>query len=140
MRKSLVGGARVRDISGGEKKRVSISEALACQSLINCWDKYAALSELPNHCVPDILCSSTRGLDPSTALEFVQALRIGTDIARTTTAVTIYQASENVYGVFDKVCVVYEGRMSNRLLQPNFTRSSNTSSTWGTNPPTDKPP
>jgi len=59
-----------------------------------------------------MFCSSTRGLDSSTALEFVQALRIGTDIARTTTAVTVYQASENVYDVFDKVCVIYEGRMA----------------------------
>ena len=58
-----------------------------------------------------MICSSTRGLDSSTALEFVQALRIGTDVSRTTTAVTVYQASENVYDVFDKVCVIYDGRM-----------------------------
>lgn len=38
-RNTLVGDARIRGISGGEKKRVSISEALACRSLINCWDK-----------------------------------------------------------------------------------------------------
>ena len=38
-RKTLVGDARIRGVSGGEKKRVSISEALACRSLINCWDK-----------------------------------------------------------------------------------------------------
>ena len=44
-RKTLVGDAGIRGISGGEKKRVSISEALACRSLINCWDKYATLSE-----------------------------------------------------------------------------------------------
>ena len=41
VRKTLVGDARIRGISGGEKKRVSISEALACRSLINCWDKSA---------------------------------------------------------------------------------------------------
>lgn len=55
--------------------------------------------------------SSTRGLDSSTALEFVQALRIGTDTAKITTVAAIYQASENVYDIFDKVCVIYEGRM-----------------------------
>ena len=54
------------------------------------------------------LFSSTRGLDSSTALEFVQALRIATDIARITTAMSVYQASETVY---NKVCVIYEGRM-----------------------------
>ena len=40
VRKTLVGDAGIRGISGGEKKRVSISEALACRSRINCWDKY----------------------------------------------------------------------------------------------------
>ena len=39
VRKTPVGDARIRGISGGEKKRVSISEALACKSLVNCWDK-----------------------------------------------------------------------------------------------------
>jgi len=43
VRKTLVGDAGIRGISGGEKKRVSISEAWACRSLINCWDKYASL-------------------------------------------------------------------------------------------------
>jgi len=57
-------------------------------------------------------CSSTRGLDASTALEFVQALRLGTDIARLTTIVSIYQAGEQLYDLFDKVCVIAEGRMA----------------------------
>ncbi|KAI0752733.1 pleiotropic drug resistance ABC transporter [Daedaleopsis nitida] len=89
---TLVGDASVRGISGGEKKRVSISEALASRSLLNSWD------------------NSTRGLDASTALEFVQALRISTDIFRQSTIVAIYQAGEQLYNVFDKVCVIYEGR------------------------------
>ncbi len=55
--------------------------------------------------------SSTRGLDASTALEFVRALRIATDVARLSTIVTIYQAGESLYQHFDKVCVIYEGRM-----------------------------
>ena len=42
---------------------------------------------------------------------FVQALRIATEISRMTTAVTVYQASENVYDLFDKVCIINEGRM-----------------------------
>jgi ATP-binding cassette subfamily G (WHITE) protein 2 (SNQ2) len=51
-------------------------------------------------------------LDASTALEFVQALRIGTDIARITTIVSIYQAGEQLYNLFDKVCVIAEGKMA----------------------------
>ncbi|OJT05939.1 Brefeldin A resistance protein [Trametes pubescens] len=91
---TLVGDASVRGVSGGEKKRVSISEALAARSLLNSWD------------------NSTRGLDASTALEFVQALRIATDIARQSTIVAIYQAGESLYQHFDKVCVIYEGRQA----------------------------
>ena len=53
-----------------------------------------------------------RPFSASTALEFVQALRIATDIARMTTIVSIYQAGESLYELFDKVCVVYEGRMA----------------------------
>ena len=55
--------------------------------------------------------SSTRGLDSSTALEYVRALRIATDILKHTTIVSIYQAGEKLYEVFDKVCLIYEGRM-----------------------------
>ena len=57
-------------------------------------------------------CSSTRGLDASTALEFVRALRIATDTFESTTLVSIYQAGESLYQYFDKVCVIYEGRMA----------------------------
>jgi ATP-binding cassette subfamily G (WHITE) protein 2 (SNQ2) len=57
-------------------------------------------------------CSSTRGLDVSTALEFVRALRIATDVARTSTIVSIYQAGESLYQHFDKVFVIFEGRMT----------------------------
>ncbi|TFK38227.1 pleiotropic drug resistance ABC transporter [Crucibulum laeve] len=88
-----VGDARIRGVSGGEKKRVSIAEASATRSRVTSWD------------------NSTRGLDASTALEFGRALRIGTDLDRTTTIVSIYQAGESLYQLFDKVCVIYEGKM-----------------------------
>ncbi|OAX36457.1 pleiotropic drug resistance ABC transporter [Rhizopogon vinicolor AM-OR11-026] len=93
-RHTVVGDAAIRGVSGGEKKRVSIAEALSCRAVIGAWD------------------NSTRGLDASTALEFVQALRIGTDIGRLTTVVSIYQAGEQLYNLFDKVCVIAEGKMA----------------------------
>lgn len=40
VKRTPVGDASIRGVSGGEKKRVSISEALATRSLINAWDKY----------------------------------------------------------------------------------------------------
>ncbi|KAJ6507866.1 pleiotropic drug resistance ABC transporter [Mycena vitilis] len=93
VRETQVGDNAIRGVSGGEKKRVSIAEALATRMRIGAWD------------------NSTRGLDASTALEFGRALRIATDIARSTTIVSIYQASETLYSLFDKVCVLSEGRM-----------------------------
>jgi ATP-binding cassette subfamily G (WHITE) protein 2 (SNQ2) len=44
-------------------------------------------------------------------LEFVRALRIATDINKITTIASLYQAGEQLYEVFDKVCVIYEGKM-----------------------------
>ena len=38
-----VGDAALRGVSGGEKKRVSISEVLATRNLLACWDKYISL-------------------------------------------------------------------------------------------------
>ncbi|KAF8624325.1 hypothetical protein AX17_007154 [Amanita inopinata Kibby_2008] len=93
VRKTPVGDASIRGVSGGEKKRVSISESMVTRSLIHSWD------------------NSTRGLDASTALEYVRALRIATDIVRHTTIVSIYQAGEQLYETFDKVCLIYDGRM-----------------------------
>ncbi|KAF7763700.1 hypothetical protein Agabi119p4_8237 [Agaricus bisporus var. burnettii] len=93
-RKTPVGDHLLRGVSGGEKKRVSIAESLAARSCIGAWD------------------NSTRGLDSSTALEFVQAIRIATDTFRTTNMVSLYQAGEPLYKHFDKVCVIYEGKMA----------------------------
>ncbi|KAJ3515824.1 hypothetical protein NLJ89_g1517 [Agrocybe chaxingu] len=93
-RNTPIGDAVVHGISGGEKKRVSLCEALAGRACVTAWD------------------NSTRGLDASTALEFVQTIRTATDTMRLTTIMSLYQASENIYELFDKVCVIYEGKMA----------------------------
>jgi ATP-binding cassette, subfamily G (WHITE), member 2, SNQ2 len=91
-RHTIVGGDFIRGISGGERKRVSIAEMLVSNACILSWD------------------NSTRGLDASTALDFAKSLRVQTDLYQTTTFVSLYQASENIYSVFDKVLVIDEGR------------------------------
>jgi len=109
--KTPVGDAAIRGVSGGEKKRVSIAEGLASRATIGAWDKCVTLF-LFSLINIDWLLSSTRGLDASTALEFVRALRLATDTFEQTTIVSIYQAGESLYEYFDKVCVIDEGRMA----------------------------
>lgn len=87
-----VGNEMIHGISGGEKKRVSIGEAMVTKASTQCWD------------------NSTRGLDASTALEYVQSLRSLTDTANASTLVALYQASENLYNNFDKVILIEDGK------------------------------
>lgn len=87
-----VGDDFVRGVSGGERKRVSVAEMMLGGSPFSAWD------------------NSTRGLDSATALKFVDALRVGCDLAGGSAAVAIYQASQSVYDRFDKAAVLYEGR------------------------------
>ncbi|TGO54860.1 hypothetical protein BCON_0101g00320 [Botryotinia convoluta] len=87
-----VGNDFIRGVSGGERKRVSIAEAAVGGSPLQCWD------------------NSTRGLDSATALEFVKTLRNSTELTGSTAVVAIYQASQSIYDLFDKVAVLYEGR------------------------------
>lgn len=89
---TIVGNPFMRGVSGGERKRVSIAEMMVTSACICAWD------------------NTTRGLDASTALDYAKSLRIMTNIYKTTTFVSLYQASENIYNQFDKVMVLDEGR------------------------------
>lgn len=70
----------------------SLAEMALAGSAIGAWD------------------NSTRGLDSATALLFVKALRLTATIAGKTHAVAIYQASQAIYDLFDRVMVLYEGK------------------------------
>jgi ABC-type multidrug transport system ATPase subunit len=88
---TMVGNAFVRGLSGGERKRLSIAEQMTTSSTINCWD------------------CSTRGLDAASALDYVRSLRILTDVFDITTIATLYQASNNIFNLFDKVLLLDDG-------------------------------
>ncbi|KAK6380318.1 hypothetical protein LTS17_005507 [Exophiala oligosperma] len=91
-RNTKVGNDTIRGVSGGERKRVSIAEMALTRSSVAAWD------------------NATRGLDSATALEFVRSLRTMAEIAGVTQAAAVYQASQSLYELFDKVIVLYEGR------------------------------
>lgn len=87
-----VGSDFVRGVSGGERKRVSIAEMALTGSPLAAWD------------------NSTRGLDSATAFKFVNSLRTLANLGGSAHAVAIYQASQQIYDLFDKAIVLYEGR------------------------------
>ncbi|KAK4548375.1 hypothetical protein LTR36_010246 [Oleoguttula mirabilis] len=87
-----VGNEYVRGVSGGERKRVSIIETLVTRGSVFCWD------------------NSTRGLDASTALEYTRCVRALTDVMGLSSIVTLYQAGNGIYDLFDKVLVLDEGK------------------------------
>ncbi|KAL2198143.1 ABC-2 type transporter-domain-containing protein [Corynascus similis CBS 632.67] len=87
-----VGNEYIRGVSGGERKRVTISEAALSNAPLQCWD------------------NSTRGLDSANAIEFCKTLRLQTELFHSTACVSIYQAPQSAYDLFDKALVLYEGR------------------------------
>ena len=86
-----VGSDLIRGVSGGERKRVSIAELSLAGASVQCWD------------------NSTRGLDSATANEFIQTLRGSAQTFGSTPLVAVYQASEEMYEMFTRVIVLYEG-------------------------------
>lgn len=87
-----VGNENIRGVSGGERKRVSIAEALITRASVQGWD------------------NSSKGLDAATAVEYVQALRALTNMAQVSTAVSLYQAGESLYKLVDKVLLIDQGQ------------------------------
>ncbi|KAK5575307.1 hypothetical protein RB653_010565 [Dictyostelium firmibasis] len=89
---TMVGNEYVRGLSGGERKRMTITEAMVSGSSITCWD------------------CSTRGLDAASAFDYAKSLRIMSDTLDKTTIASFYQASDSIYNLFDKVLVLDKGR------------------------------
>ncbi|KAJ3034834.1 hypothetical protein HDV00_004597 [Rhizophlyctis rosea] len=87
-----VGDENIRGCSGGEKKRVSIAEQLCSGYTLGFWD------------------GSTKGLDSSSALDFVRALRTTTNVFNTANVVSLYQASKDIYDLFDRIILMANGR------------------------------
>ncbi|GLA65890.1 hypothetical protein AtubIFM56815_009691, partial [Aspergillus tubingensis] len=83
---------KVKDVTEGERKRVSIAEIILSGASLAAWDK------------------STQGLASTEALKFVQSLRLAADLGSSSHVVAAYEASEAIYDLFDRTLLLYEGR------------------------------
>ncbi|KAK0634251.1 ABC transporter PeaB1 [Bombardia bombarda] len=90
--RTKVGNEAIRGVSGGERRRVSLAEAMAT--------------------CPDVLCldNPTNGLDSATALDFMHMMREYTTQHGCSTAMSVYQGSDSMVPLFDKVLVINAGR------------------------------
>ena len=86
-----VGNEMIRGISGGQKKRVTVGEALLSNARI------IALDE------------ATNGLDASTALELVSFMRDWAHMSRGTVAMALQAPTPEILATFDDVILLAEG-------------------------------
>lgn len=81
---------------------------MSARSVLACWD------------------NSTRGLDASSALEFVQALRLTTNLLQDAAVVAIYQAGERVY----EGTVISRGWLTGSVRQSNGSLRGSSNLFW----------
>lgn len=88
VKKTFVGNDYVRGISGGERKRISIIETFIANGSLYLWD------------------NSTKGLDSSTALDFLSILQSMAKATKSVNFVKISQASDAIVSKFDKILML----------------------------------
>ncbi|KAE8135084.1 P-loop containing nucleoside triphosphate hydrolase protein [Aspergillus pseudotamarii] len=89
-----IGSDHIRGVSGGQRRRVSLAEALCTRASLFCFD------------------NPTRGLDSSTAIRFLTTMRKYTTRGQCMTAMSLYQASDSAVALFDKVLVLNDGHVA----------------------------
>ncbi|CCF59333.1 hypothetical protein KAFR_0G03010 [Kazachstania africana CBS 2517] len=85
---TIVGNDFFRGVSGGERKRISIIETFIANGSVYLWD------------------NSTKGLDSSTALDFLSILQTMAKTTKSVNFVKISQASDKIVEKFDKILLL----------------------------------
>jgi ABC-type multidrug transport system ATPase subunit len=88
---TLVGNDLVRGVSGGEKKRVTVAEALVSNARLLCMDEIST------------------GLDASVTYDIVASIRAWAHEMRGTVIIALLQPTPEVYDLFDDVLLMREG-------------------------------
>lgn len=89
---TLVGNPMIKGISGGEKKRTSIAFELISDPQVIMLDE------------------PTSGLDSLTSFVIVEYLRNLSREQKKTVIMTIHQPNSDIFGLFDKLLLMVEGR------------------------------
>ncbi|KAF4626727.1 hypothetical protein G7Y89_g11429 [Cudoniella acicularis] len=89
---TLIGNDFVAGVSGGERKRVSLAEVLSTHARVTIWD------------------NSTQGLDSSNSVRFGEILHEYSKTGNNIAMAALYQASDDLVGLFDKVTILHEGQ------------------------------
>jgi ABC-type multidrug transport system ATPase subunit len=84
-RQSMIGDSRIRGVSGGEKKRVTIAEQLVRNFPVCAMDEIST------------------GLDAKVAFDMVRALKTETQMLKTTRIIALLQPPPPVYQLFDDI-------------------------------------
>ncbi|KAF4551718.1 ABC-2 type transporter-like protein 5 [Elsinoe fawcettii] len=87
-----VGDRSIHGLTDEERRRVSMAETALSGAPIQVWDNV------------------TQGFDSGTVVDFCKILRLGSDLQQHCNIVSLYQAPEDAYLLFDKVLVIHEGR------------------------------
>ena len=88
---TLVGNAVVRGVSGGERKRVSISEALVSNARLLCLDEIST------------------GLDATVTFDIIASIRAWTRSMKGTVVMSLQQATPEAFNLFDDIILLREG-------------------------------
>jgi ABC-type multidrug transport system ATPase subunit/ABC-type multidrug transport system permease subunit len=88
---TLVGNNLVRGVSGGEKKRVTVAEALVSNARLLCMDEIST------------------GLDASVTYDICASIRTWAKEMRGTVIIALLQPTPEVYNLFDDVLLMREG-------------------------------
>ena len=88
---TIIGNDLVRGVSGGEKKRVTIGEAMVTNARVFCMDEIST------------------GLDAAVTYNIISALREWTRVTNGTAIVSLLQPTPEVYELFDDVLCLRDG-------------------------------